>query len=146
MSETSKVALDANVLIATVCSWHEHHATTFHYLRRLQSGGADLLIPGHALLEAYSVLTRLLAPHRVPPEIAANALRAAFESCRLVSMPAVGWREIEWLAKHDVRGGRVYDALIAEAAARAKAGCLLTWNPDDFVSLAPASLTIQVPR
>jgi predicted nucleic acid-binding protein len=140
-----RVALDTNVLIATVCPWHEHHPVTFRYLRGLHDGQATILIPGHCLLEAYSVLTRLPGSQRLTPQVAAEVLRASFSECRVVPMPNTGWREIGSFAASNTRGGRVYDAVIAEASFRAKAGVLLTWDSADFSGIAPPGLAIRTP-
>jgi predicted nucleic acid-binding protein len=141
-----RVALDTNLLVSAVCSWHEHHRATFAELRRLHARRSALLIPEHCLLEAYSVLTRLPGPQRLPPRLAAQVLREAFSECELIPMPPVAWDEIDQLARGEVRGGRVYDARIAESAARARAGALLTWNVADFAGIAPAGLAVRTPE
>jgi len=42
-------------------------------------------------------------------------------------------------------GGIVYDAAIAEAAFAAGATVLLTWNPKDFLRVAPHGLEVRQP-
>jgi predicted nucleic acid-binding protein len=48
------------------------------------------------------------------------------------------------LARDGVSGGRTYDAIIAECAAKAGAKALLTFNPRHFEP-APAGIRIIVP-
>lgn len=112
--------VDSGVVIAAFASWHESHDLAHRELV------ARPQIAAHSLVEAFSVLTRLPAPHRVPPALAAEFLATAFgdgpltlagpELVGLVTrkLPAVG-----------LSGGATYDALIAETVRSAK-GVLVT--------------------
>lgn len=83
----------------------------------------DCLV-GHVLVETYSVLTRLPSPHRVAPQDAGSVLRSlSFEVLTLPSsqhQPLLGL-----LAGRGIRGGAVYDGLVA-ATARHHGCTLLT--------------------
>ena len=73
----------------------------------------------HAELEAYSVLTRLPAPFRTEPAIAAEYLRRRFSGSRIV-LPAAQRRSlVSRLAAAGVAGGKTYDALIGATAREA---------------------------
>jgi len=105
------IALDMSVVVAAVLSWHEAHEVA----RRAAVGGS---IPAHALLEAYSVLTRLPAPHRVAPEVAEELLSGWFPAVRvLVPEPGLASVIVQRLAAAGIAGGAVYDALIGLTAA-----------------------------
>jgi hypothetical protein len=67
------------------------------------------------MFETYSVLTRLPLPLRLSAGQAASVLAAAFpEDCWL---DATGTRHLrERLARLDIVGGSVYDALVGQAA------------------------------
>ena len=72
-------------------------------------GVTDLV--ARAEVEAYSVLTRLPAPFRVDPAIAAEFLRGRFPGMRIV-LPAAQRRSLVGrLAAAGVAGGKTYDAL-----------------------------------
>jgi predicted nucleic acid-binding protein len=114
------IAIDSSVAVAAFASWHERHADA----RRALSG--DYAIVAHAAVETYSVLTRLPAPHRVAPGVAAEFLRRQFARPWL-TLDARSQSELpERLAALGVAGGAVYDALVgltAAAAGAALASC-----------------------
>jgi len=72
-------ALDSSVVVAALASWHEHHDAALAAVQEALSSEAGAIVPGHALVEAYSVLTRLPRPHRLRPADAARALQDTFE-------------------------------------------------------------------
>jgi predicted nucleic acid-binding protein len=97
------------VLVPALVSWHPDHAR----LRTILSQVAA--VPAHVLLETFSVLTRLPAPHRV-------AAGAAAEVVSSLPLPAVALPGSEHhaliaaLGPAGIRGGATYDALIAATA------------------------------
>lgn len=114
-----KTTADTSVIVASFASWHEHHAMAAVAIARI-----DLVLT-HCLVETYSVLTRLPAPHRVEAETVSTYLRLAFGEMPSVGLPATEQRKlIETCARAKIIGGSVYDALIAAAAVRAKANLL----------------------
>lgn len=79
-------ALDTSVCVPSLVGWHEHHEPC-----RLAAAGG--LVPGHVLLETYSVLTRLPAPHRLQAQLAGRLLSARFRpEDVLVASPSSGSR------------------------------------------------------
>jgi predicted nucleic acid-binding protein len=125
-------AVDSSVIIAALLSWHEFHGRALHALGKLISAGV-LLVPFPALIESYSVMTRLPSPHRLRPEIAYQLLHESFSESRVVGLPAGNaWMVLGDYVAADISGGRVYDAVIASAAIGAHASELLTFNPRDF--------------
>jgi len=67
------------------------------------------------LLESYSVLTRLPAPHRISPEDAAEVIAKLPMS--VISLPGdVHTQLVVELGRGRLRGGATYDALIAATA------------------------------
>jgi predicted nucleic acid-binding protein len=139
-------ALDTSCLIAAVCGWHEQHRVAVTEIERRLDRGERLSVAAHALSEAYAVLTRLPAPHRLAPSDAWELLRANFTNGVLVvELSARQHVEVlRRLAKEGVSGGRTYDAVIAECAVRAGAIALLTFNRRHFEP-APNDLAIVVP-
>ena len=80
----------------------------------------------HALLECFSLLTRMPPPFRFSPE--------------------AGWSMMEELVKAGVAGGKIYDALIARGVFSAGAAVLLTWNVKDILRVAPPGLDVLSPE
>jgi predicted nucleic acid-binding protein len=132
-------AIDSSVIIAAVLSWHENHGRARKALERaLETGSA--VLPVHALVEAYAVMTRLPAPHRLAPADALAVLEGTLrESAKLARLPTGSvWSWLSATVERRIAGGRTYDALILESARRAGATHLLTLNPRDFGELDPA--------
>src|SRR2546429_8074688 len=49
-------------MVAAVCAWHEHHTRATAAIGRRLRGRERMIVAAPALIEAYSVLTRLPAP------------------------------------------------------------------------------------
>lgn len=98
------------MIVAAFARWHARHDAA----REALSGVTDLV--AHAELEAYSVLTRLPAPHRAPSKVVADFLRQRFPGSRLALPSRDRLRLVPDLASRDLTGGAVYDALIAATA------------------------------
>jgi predicted nucleic acid-binding protein len=141
------IALDSSSMVAAVCSWHERHAVVSAEIERRLDAGGRLAIPAHALVEAYAVLTRLPAPHRLAPGDAWALLTANFvEPAEVVALDGPAHAALlARLAAAGTGGGRTYDALIAEQAVMAAADVLVTLNPRHFEPPA-RGLTIVEPR
>lgn len=100
---------DTSVLVAALAGWHPRHQDARAALK-----GVDVVV-GHVLLETYSVLTRLPAPHRISAADAGRAIGAL--PWQVVGLP--GDRSAELLvtcSSRGIVGGSVYDALIAATA------------------------------
>lgn len=113
------VAADTSVLVAAFASWHEHHDVAFAAVRRLDA------VVAHCLLETYSVLTRLPAPHRMTAEVVSRYLQASYSGHRVLGLTPQDQRKlVASLATWGVTGGAVYDALIAAVCLNARATLL----------------------
>ncbi len=129
---------DTSVLIAAVCSWHEHHTRTLAELRRRERAGEDLVLAAHSLAEAYAVLTRLPAPNRLRSADAIALLEVNWRNAPVVHLTASEtWRALHRAQRLGVIGGRTYDLLIAECALKAGAQTIVTWNVRHFVVAMP---------
>ena len=112
------IALDSSVLVPAFATWHEAHA----------KARASLLekprLPAHAGIEAFSVLTRMPAPHRPSPKVVADFLRDNFPGSPL-TLSAEGYALlIKEAPARGIAGGAIYDALIAATAREAGATLL----------------------
>ena len=113
------IAVDTSVVVAGFASWHEGHAAAAAALRRAPK------IPAHALIETYSVLTRLPPPHRAQSALVASFLARTFGDATLALPSAEHVRLVELCASLGIAGGSVHDALIAMTVKHAR-GRLLT--------------------
>lgn len=106
---SSASTCDTSVVVAALLAWHPLHHEAATALRDARG------LVAHVLLETYSVLTRLPAPHRVDAALAGRALAnltvpvlelpGPEQAALVASLPALG-----------VRGGATYDALVAATA------------------------------
>lgn len=103
--------VDTSVAVALIVAGHEGHEATLEALEGLRLG-----LAGHAWFETFSVLTRLPAPARRPPDEVAAILDRDFPESRFLPEPAA--RELAGrLARLGIAGGSVYDALVGATAA-----------------------------
>jgi predicted nucleic acid-binding protein len=111
--------VDTSVAVAVLQASHALHAVAMDARR-----GRRLGISGHAWFETYSVLTRLPAGQRRSPHAVQRAMTAAFPETRFLGPDAA--RDLAGeLARLEIAGGSVYDALVA-ATAREHALPLMT--------------------
>lgn len=112
------IAVDTSVVVAAFASWHEGHGSALEAVARRPR------IPAHVLIESYSVLTRLPAPHRSPPGLVATFLEESFPQAPLGLAPAPLRALPRAAVAAGVSGGAIYDALIAETVKHAGATLL----------------------
>ena len=109
------IAVDTSVVIAAYATWHEAHLMARRILDRAPR------LPGHAGLEAYSVLTRLPRPNRASAaDVQAFLQREFREPWLALPGPEVA-ALIPRLIAAGIIGGATYDALIAATAQHAGA-------------------------
>jgi predicted nucleic acid-binding protein len=140
------LALDASVLIAAHLEWHEHHQLALDALRREMRSADEVIVPVPALLEAYSVMTRMPRAFRVTPQDAFDLLQITLrENARLVSLePEHGWAFLSDLAERALAGGKVYDAFLLACAVESGADRFLTLDRD-FDELSHDGIAIVCP-
>jgi predicted nucleic acid-binding protein len=141
-----RVGLDSNVLIELVSKAVRRRERTVLTFNSMAADGAEFVITDHALLEAFSVLSRSPVPIGVQPELAERLLKESFGTMLIAPLrPGLAWDTIRHTLAHGFWGGRVYDAAIALATFEAGARVLLTWNTRHFLSIAPAGLEVREP-
>jgi predicted nucleic acid-binding protein len=105
--------------------------------------GRRPLLPAHAAIECYAVLTRLPPPLRQHPEVAAELVRANFPD-RIASLAG---RDVlpflRRIAAAGIHGGAAYDALVAETARRAGA-TLVTRDQRAAATYAAVGVDVEV--
>lgn len=140
--------VDANVMIAATQAGHEHGQRARVDVAGRLARGEEMLISPHALLESYSVMTRMPLPGRVSPRLAREVLwRDYVVRGRIVGLsPQETVAFLHLAVDRGAAGGRIYDAVIAEEARMADADVLLTFNVRHFIGTpglrveAPAAL------
>ena len=98
------------MVVAAFASWHAFHQAALAVLDRQPA------LPVQAALEAYSVLTRLPAPHRAPADIVRDFIDGNFGDAILALAPDRFGGFLSEMANRGIVGGATYDALIAVTA------------------------------
>jgi predicted nucleic acid-binding protein len=79
---------DTSCLGAAVCSWHEHHPATVEELVRRAKRREEMVMAAPALIETYSVLTRLPPPYRLRLVDALAAMEGSWSRAEGVTLAA----------------------------------------------------------
>jgi predicted nucleic acid-binding protein len=110
------VAVDSSVAIAAFAPWHERHEDARGVL------ATEPRLVAHAALETFSVLTRLPSPFTAPSDVVLDFCAEAFpDEQRLALGEEAQRRCLRILASAGLRGGEVYDGVIALTAREAGA-------------------------
>lgn len=107
----------------------------------------DIILPLQALVEAYSVMTRLPSPHRLSVKDALAVLERSLRQ-RTIVVGLDGeeaWSLIEGLSQRQIAGATSYDGVIAACARKGGAQRILTFNRAHFERFADAGLEVVVP-
>ena len=107
---TRLVTADTSVVVPLVSSWHEAHAAVRVEAREVSQ------LPAHVLLEAVAVLTRLPRGLAVETQLAVRVLRSRFPEPPLIIDGDEHAALLSALVDGRIRGGQVYDALVATTA------------------------------
>lgn len=106
------IAPDSSVVIAALAPWHEAHPVARDAL-----ANGDARLPAHVAFETTSALSRMPEGRRIAPAVVVDALNRAFKP-QWLALDAKGHRDaIQRAVAAGVRGGALYDALIAATAA-----------------------------
>lgn len=150
MTESKPTTLflpDTSCIVAAILSWHEQHEQARTAIEQRLLDGQLMLIAAHTLVEAYSVLTRLPARHRVAPVVAARLIDEGFcDVGKVVGLNARSYAKLLRKAPAaGIAGGRIYDAVIAQTAMQGGAQVILTFNARHFATLVTAPTQVVVP-
>ena len=99
------------------------------------------------MAECYAVLTAYpLIPIIAPPAAERLIHENIFSCFHLVPLTPADYRAaIQRVSTRSLRSGKIYDALIIQAALKEKVEALYTWNITDFQRLADPDLLIRQP-
>jgi predicted nucleic acid-binding protein len=143
----SAVALDTSIIISGLLSWHENHETASAELVMLLEEPVRIILPLHALVEAYAVMTRMPPPHRLSSKQALAVLEGSFRNrLTLVGLDGEeGWDLIRDLDQQSIAGGASYDGLIVACARKGGAKRILTFNRKHFERMESEDIEVVVP-
>jgi predicted nucleic acid-binding protein len=106
------IAPDSSVVIAALAPWHEAHGVA-----RATLAEGDARLPAHVAFETTSALSRMPEGRRIAPAVVLEALKRGFKEPWL-ALDGEGSRDaLKRAVDAGVRGGALYDALIAATAA-----------------------------
>lgn len=106
------IAPDSSVVIAALAPWHDAHNPS---RAAIQEG--EVRLPAHIAFETISALSRMPKGRRIAPAVVLTALERDFSQPWL-ALDGAGQREaLQRAVEAGVRGGALYDALIAATAA-----------------------------
>jgi len=122
--------LDTSVLVGAFVRRHPRHEVAIGVLRQ----AVNLTIAAHTLAETYAVLTRLPTRPRISGGVARKLIRENLTARgRVVALTARDYdAALGRMADLGLTGGAVYDALIVQAALKAKVDRLVTFNGANF--------------
>ncbi|MDD2459864.1 MAG: PIN domain-containing protein [Kiritimatiellia bacterium] len=141
-----KRLLDTSVLVAAMVAAHPAHARSVRFLERALAGRCESCVSTHSLAEIYAVLTRMPTSPRISPDVARRLVHDNLETgaARLVALDATDYLAVlDRMAQSGFAGGVIYDALIVQAACKAKADEIITLNEADFARLC-SGLPIRI--
>ena len=141
-----KYGLDASCLVPLLLAAHPKHERTLAATAECDRDSGELVLTGHALLECYSVLTRLPRPHGIAPAQAEELLRLNFATHRIVAMTRdTVWATLRHRVARGQWGPRVYDSVVALLTLEAGGTLLLSWNARHMMTVAPPGLEVREP-
>lgn len=138
---------DTSVLVPALIVNHPQHSVCFARLKAAESKHIEGFISTHSLAETYSVITRLPIQPRIALMQAQSIITDISQFLESISLVSDDYHSaIAIMAALNIPGGGIFDALIAQAALKAKTDVILTLNLNHFTRLGEtiASL-VQIP-
>ena len=134
-----KALLDTSVLVSAFVRHLPRHRAGLACYRSALEGGNELSVAAHSLAEVYAVLTRLPVRPRISGGVARRIIRENISAvARVISLGGRDYDAVlDRMADLGLSGGAIYDALIVQAARKAKAEKLFTFNGSHFLRVWP---------
>jgi predicted nucleic acid-binding protein len=107
------IAPDSSVVIAAIAPWHLAHRPA-----RAALVGADARLPAHVAFETVSALSRMPEGQRMSPTVVLQALTHDFPETWLALSGGDQSASLRVAVEKGIRGGALYDALIAATVAK----------------------------
>jgi predicted nucleic acid-binding protein len=106
------IAPDSSVAVAAAAPWHVAHEAAVTAL-----AAEEPSLIAHVAYEATAAMSRMPEGQRLPPTVVLRWLERRFGSRWLVLPAAAASRALRAAVDNGVRGGALYDALVAATAA-----------------------------
>lgn len=106
------IAPDTSVVIAALATWHDAHARASEELAT-----AEVALVAHVAYETTSALSRMPQGRRIGPQLVLEALQRRFSGDWVALDGTRARAALRRAVAAGVRGGALYDALIAATAA-----------------------------
>jgi len=140
----SKVLFDTSTIIPVLLANHPNHKACMSWLAKGYQGDFQIGIPAHCLAEVYAGLTAMPSTPRIKPVFAAQAIDDLMKHAEIIELTSLDYQNaIERCVLANLTSGVIYDSLIAIAAEKFKADCLLTYNRRDFSRLLGKRISIM---
>jgi predicted nucleic acid-binding protein len=107
------IAADSSVVVASIAPWHAAHRQA-----RAALAGMDARLPAHAAVETVSSLSRMPEGKRIAAVLVLEALRRDFPKAWLALSAKDQRSYLEKAVANGLRGGALFDAMIAAAVAK----------------------------
>lgn len=131
-----KVLFDTNILVASTIEAHPNHAISFPWIQQVRTKSIQGYLSTHSIAELYAVMTRLPLAQPLSPRQVHDVIVNNLESFHSVDLESNDYLEIiRNVARLNIIGGGIYDAIIAQAALKANVDTLLTLNSKHFTRL-----------
>lgn len=105
------IAPDSSVVVAAIAPWHVAHRPAHAAL-----SGVDVRLPAHVALETTSALSRMPEGRRMSPALVLQVLEQDFPEPWLALSGSDQRTALRKAVEKGLRGGALYDALIAATA------------------------------
>lgn len=140
-----RILFDTSVLIAVAMPFHAFHDRALPWIRMAERGEIDGIVSAHTLSEMYRVLTSIESRPRFTSSQVMNLIAdRVLSTFKIVALDANDYHSaLERLTLLDIRGGTIYDGLIAHAAVKGDAEQIVTFNESDFRRVT-AGLPLQI--
>ena len=140
-----RVFFDTSVLVAALIESHPMHRVALKRLNHVRNGNDIFIVGGHTLAELFSVLTRLPVRPSIDAELARRLIEENTNDADVSVLTAKDYlRVLARMEEKGLKGGVVYDALLFQAACRAKADVLVTLNEKDFLRVAGEASPVRI--
>ena len=103
---------DSSVAIAAAASWHVAHDLAVAALEQ-----DEVTLIAHVAYETTAALSRMPEGHRITPAVVVEWLERRFQREWLTLPPGPAFHSLRNAVEHGIRGGALYDALVAATAA-----------------------------
>ena len=128
---------DTSILLPALIGAHPNHLLAKSLFNKSIKAGEIVCLNLHVYAELYANLTRFRQTKKIPPNVAARALKDLSKVVTTIGLDEIDYQlAIDRCARLKLVSGVIYDALHVQAAIKADVDTLYTMNLRDFTRLA----------